>query len=88
MHQPAPPAPRLSSRLRALRSALEQESEVHLIYSGTEGTPATLPVIPRFMFERHGKAYLEAECLRSSTLKTYLLDRIRQVKAGSPQSRP
>jgi hypothetical protein len=36
-------------------------------------------VRPRVLFELGRKAYLEAECQRSGTLKTYRLDRVQRV---------
>lgn len=71
---------RMKPRLRPLSEAVRSGAEVTLLYGGTDsGVPSTLPVLPRLLFERHKKSYLEAECVRSGTLKTYLLDRIQKV---------
>jgi DNA polymerase III epsilon subunit-like protein len=74
-----PGPPRMSQRLRRLASAVRDRQEVALLYGDGEGPPAALRVLPRFLFERRGKGYLEAECLASGLLKTYLLEKVRNV---------
>jgi len=76
-HRPKSPAP--TRRVRQLEAARMDANEVELVY-GSKGTPATLPVVPRFLFERGGHGYLEAECQRSGLLKTYRIDRIQRVQ--------
>ncbi|MEO2164250.1 MAG: WYL domain-containing protein, partial [bacterium] len=76
-HRPKSPAP--TRRVRQLEAARMDANEVELVY-GSKGAPATLPVVPRFMFERGGHGYLEAECQRSGLLKTYRIDRIQRVQ--------
>lgn len=76
-----PRTPHLSPRLRPLRDAAAAGESVTLLYGGADGPPARLPVVPRFLFERRGKAYLEGECESSGQLKTYLLERVRKVMA-------
>jgi DNA polymerase III epsilon subunit family exonuclease len=76
-HMPRPP--RLSARLRGIERAVAENEEVNLHYTSANGAGSTLPVLPRFLFERKQKGYLEAECLRSGLLKTYLLERIKKV---------
>ncbi len=77
------PSPaRMKPRLRPLQDALRNHEEVTLLYGGGEsGVPASMEVMPRLLYERHKKSYLEAECLRTGMLKTYLLDRIQKVMA-------
>ena len=81
-HTPSPP--RVPGRLRGLERAVAEGEEINLLYTGATGAGSTLPVLPRFLFERKKKGYLEAECLRSGLLKTYLLDKVKRVSsAGS-----
>ena len=70
---------RLSPRLRPLERALAAGEETTLLYAREDGAPTPITVLPRFLFERRGKSYLEAECLASGLLKTYRLERIRRV---------
>lgn len=71
---------RMKPRLRPLAEAVRQGDEVTLLYGGADsGVPSSLQVTPRLLYERHKKSYLEAECNRTGTLKTYLLDRIQKV---------
>ncbi|QDV05642.1 DNA polymerase III PolC-type [Planctomycetes bacterium Poly30] len=73
---------RMKPRLRPLQDALRNGDEVTLLYGGGDsGVPSSLEVMPRLLYERHKKSYLEAECLRTGMLKTYLLDRIQKVMA-------
>ena len=73
-----PRGPRLSPRLRALEGACAARSKVTLVY-GEGQEVSRLPVEPRLLYANDGKGYLEAECARSGTLKTYRLDRIQKV---------
>jgi len=73
-----PRAPKVPQRLRALERACRDRVKLTLLY-GEEGAPARLPVAPRLLYEMGDKAYLEAECVRSGTLKTYRLDRVQRV---------
>ncbi|MFT5049239.1 MAG: DNA polymerase III epsilon subunit-like protein [Chlamydiales bacterium] len=75
----APRTPRLKPRLRGLSRAIEQSEDVRIQYGDGTGPPAQLPVLPRFIYRRSGKGYLEAECLQSGLLKTYLIDRIQKL---------
>ena len=75
-----PKPPRLSPRLRALEAACRDRSRVTLLYGG-EGALAQISVAPRILFEMGDKGYLEAECVRSGTIKTYRLDRVQKVLA-------
>ncbi|MEL6429424.1 MAG: 3'-5' exonuclease [Planctomycetota bacterium] len=71
---------RMKPRLRPLESAAREGEEVTLIYTGGDSqVAAQLPVLPRLLYERHKKSYLEAECRRTGLLKTYLLDKIQKV---------
>ena len=74
-----PRGPKISSRLRALERATASGDEITLLY-GTQGdSPTQLGVRPRFLYQRHKTGYLEAECLRSNSLKTYRLDRVQKI---------
>ena len=74
-----PGPPRMSPRLRPLERALSADEPVRLLYAREDGAPTPIDVQPRFLFERRGKSYLEAECHQSGLLKTYLLERVRKV---------
>ena len=74
-----PDPPRMSPRLRPLQRACDRGDSVDLLYGESSSAPAKLPVFPRMLFRRNQKSYLEAECERSGTLKTYRLDRIQRV---------
>lgn len=74
-----PRAPRLARRLRPLEHALRDDDEITLLYGEGNASPARLGVRPRFLYQRKQVGYLEAECLRSATLKTYRLDRVQKV---------
>lgn len=76
-HTPRPP--RIPARLRALERAVQDGEALELLYTGATGAASALPVLPQFLFERKQKGYLEAECLRSGLLKTYLLDKIKGI---------
>lgn len=73
-----PRMPRLSPRLRKLERACRERERVTLLY-GVDETPAQLLVAPRILYSMGDKAYLEAECARSGTIKTYRLDRVMRV---------
>lgn len=73
-----PRTPRMPQRLRALSVACRDRGRVTLLY-GEEGAPARLPVAPRMLFTLGERGYLEAECVRSGTLKTYRLDRVQRI---------
>lgn len=79
------PSPaRMKPRLRGLQEALNNKEEVRLLYGGGDsGAASSMDVMPRLLYERHKKSYLEAECLRTGMLKTYLLDRIQKVMAAA-----
>ena len=75
---------RMKPRLRPLTEAVRNGDEVTLLYGGSDtGIPSSLHVLPRLLYERHKKSYLEAECSRTGLLKTYLLDRIQKVVSES-----
>lgn len=73
-----PRTPKLPQRLRALERACRERERLLLLY-GEEGAPARLSVAPHLLYEMGDKGYLEAECLRSGTLKTYRLDRVQRI---------
>jgi DNA polymerase III epsilon subunit family exonuclease len=73
-----PRMPRLSPRLRSLESACRERTRVTLLY-GEDSGPSKLLVAPRVLFSMGEKSYLEGECVRSGTIKTYRLDRIQRV---------
>ncbi|MDA1266023.1 MAG: exonuclease domain-containing protein [Planctomycetota bacterium] len=74
-----PRGARMSPRLRPLERAIAEDVPVILLYALEDAAAVPIEVHPRFLYQRNGKSYLEGECLRSSLLKTYLLERIRKV---------
>ena len=74
-----PRPPRINRRLRPLEEAVRTGAELTLLYGESDQSPTQLGVRPRFLFQRNKTGYLEAECLRSYTLKTYRLDRVHKV---------
>ena len=77
-----PRPPRMARRLRPIEAALRDGEDVVLVYGESEESTARLGVRPRFLFQRKQVGYLEAECMRSATLKTYRLDRVQKVLAS------
>jgi DNA polymerase III epsilon subunit family exonuclease len=77
-----PRVTKLAPRLRALERACVERGEIVLVY-GEDQAPARLHVRPILMYQRETKGYLEAECLRSGTLKTYRLDRVQKVLSNA-----
>ncbi|MCP3920681.1 MAG: WYL domain-containing protein [bacterium] len=77
-----PDPARMSPRLRPLEPAIAAGAQVRLLYGEDGEVPVPLSVLPLFLFKRHKKSYLEAECLQSGLLKTYRLDRVRKVLDG------
>lgn len=73
-----PRPPKLPPRLRALEEACRGRLRIVLQY-GEGQQSSRLPVEARLMYQSDGKGYLEAECERSGTLKTYRLDRIQKL---------
>jgi DNA polymerase III epsilon subunit family exonuclease len=69
----------LKPRLRPLADACAVRERVTLCYGEPPAPPAELAVLPHFLYDLGEKSYLEAECLRSGTLKTYRLDRVQRV---------
>jgi DNA polymerase III epsilon subunit family exonuclease len=73
----APTRPR--AHVRALAAARRSGARVRLLYGSPGEAPAHLDVAPRLLYRMQERAYLEGECLRSGTLKTYRLDRVQRV---------
>lgn len=73
------PGRALKPRLRALERACAERAGVTLVYGEAGSAPAALEVVPWILFEQGERAYLEAECRASGTLKTYRLDRIQRL---------
>lgn len=71
----------LKPRLRPLADACEARERITLYYGEPPEPPTPLAVLPHFLYDLGEKSYLEAECLRSGTLKTYRLDRVQRVLA-------
>lgn len=71
----------LKPRLRALADACRERERVTLLYGEPPAPPTPLEVLPHFLYDLGERTYLEAECLRSGTLKTYRLDRVQRVLA-------
>ena len=76
----SPRSPRgLKPRHRKIATAIEDGATVTLVYGDPDAEPVPLSVVPKLVFGRGGRGYLEAECTRSGLLKTYRLDRIHKV---------
>ncbi len=69
----------LKPRLRPLERACESRERVTLVYGDLSSPPVPLAVLPHFLYDQGDQSYLEAECLKSGTLKTYRLDRVQKV---------
>jgi DNA polymerase III epsilon subunit family exonuclease len=79
-----PPRPnRRPAQLRVLERARTEERTVVLHYGEGPEAPARLEVLPRLLYRRRERSYLEGECRSSGTLKTYRLDRVQRVEACS-----
>jgi predicted DNA-binding transcriptional regulator YafY len=72
--------------VRQLEEARVGAVQVQLVY-GAGASPASLRVLPRFLFDRGGHGYMEAECQMSGLLKTYRIDRIQRVDSGAGAGR-
>ncbi|MAF65341.1 MAG: hypothetical protein CMJ84_06750 [Planctomycetes bacterium] len=75
--KPAPP--RMSPRLRPLERALERQEEVTLLYGDGTDHPARITLLPRFLYRRQKRDYLEAQSRWAGGLRTYRLDRVRRI---------
>jgi DNA polymerase III epsilon subunit family exonuclease len=73
-----PRIPRLPQRLRRLERACREREAVTLLY-GEDDAPSRLLVRPRILYAMGERSYLEGECQRSGTIKTYRLDRVQRV---------
>lgn len=69
----------LKSRLRPLADACATRETITLVYGEVAEGAVPLDVLPHFLYDHGERSYLEAECLRSGTLKTYRLDRVQRV---------
>jgi len=65
--------------IRALERARREGARVRLVYGELGTDTARLEVLPGLLFRSGSRGYLEAECARSGSLKTYRLDRIHRV---------
>lgn len=74
---------RLPRKLRPLLGALEAQEMATLTYGSGAERPARLRVLPRLLFQMGRRDYLEAECVDSSQLKLYRLDRIQKVELAN-----
>ncbi|MBK8180532.1 MAG: 3'-5' exoribonuclease [Planctomycetes bacterium] len=72
----------LKPRHRSLEHACREREPVTLIYGDETASPVPLSVLPRVLYDQGDRSYLEAECLRSGTIKTYRLDRVHQVRTS------
>ncbi|MBI5431255.1 MAG: 3'-5' exoribonuclease [Planctomycetes bacterium] len=71
----------LKPKHRPLADACDAREEVTLVYGEPPEPVLPLRVLPHFLYDLGDKSYLEAECRRSGTLKTYRLDRVQRVLA-------
>lgn len=77
-HLPLPPS-RLKRTVRRLERAATDERIVTLVYGDETARPSELAVLPKLLYAREKKGYLEGECQSSGVLKTYRLDRIHKI---------
>jgi DNA polymerase III epsilon subunit-like protein len=71
---------RKPSLLRKLDQAQTADQALTLVYGDKINPPARLQVYPKLMYRANQHDYLEGECQRSGTLKTYRVDRIIKVE--------
>lgn len=79
---PAPPSRRRQA-VRRLDGARREERVVTLIYGGDGQQPVPIPVLPRLLYGRDKRGYLEGECQKTGALKTYRLDRVQRIVESS-----
>ena len=60
-------------------AALDAHVELHEVAPRRHNVFATWSPTPRLLFTMGERDYLEAECVRSGTLKTYRLDRVQRI---------
>ena len=77
-HLPAPPS-RQRAAVRRLDRARREQDVVTLVYGEETARPSELSVLPKLLFRRDKRGYLEGECQSSGILKTYRLDRIHRI---------
>ena len=70
---------RQRARVAALERAAREDEPVTLVYGEKGEEPARLRVQPRLVYELNDRGYLEGECQRSGTLKTYRIDRVQKI---------
>jgi DNA polymerase III epsilon subunit family exonuclease len=66
--------------VRALERASREGARAWLWYGERGEAPLRLEVFPRLLYRWSERDYLEGECARSGSLKTYRLDRVRKVE--------
>ena len=73
---------RRPAMLRKLESARSTEQALSLLYGDKINPPARITLTPRFLYRANKHDYLEGECPRSGTLRTYRVDRIIKVETN------
>ena len=76
---PGSPA-RKPSLCRKLEAARSLDQSIIFMYGDKSQPPARVEVTPRLLYRANQHDYLEAECQRSGTLRTYRVDRIIKVE--------
>ncbi len=76
---PTRPA-RKPALLRKLEAAGQEDRELAFLYGDRIHPPSRVGTIPRFLYRANKHDYLEGECPRSGTLRTYRVDRILKVE--------
>lgn len=76
----APRPPLRKQAHRAIQRACERGATLTLVYGSEDEPPVPLVVRPRLVYTERERAYLEAECVQSGTLKTYRLDRVHRAR--------
>ncbi len=70
----------LPSELAEIGRAMEDGSDLFMVYEGGTRGPAERRVAPRLLLTRGGIAYMEAWCYETNQLKTFRLERIKKVR--------
>ncbi|MEM7310499.1 MAG: exonuclease domain-containing protein [Planctomycetota bacterium] len=75
-----PRAPRRQrARVQALERAAREGAEITLVYGEQGEEPSRLPVRPKLVYQLNDRGYLEGECSRSGSIKTYRIDRMQKI---------
>lgn len=80
----APRPPKLGrATVRVLERAWREGRDVRLSYGEHRSSASLLDVRPTILYRTADRSYLEGECLRSGSIKTYRIDRIHRVEPAA-----